>query len=292
MEASVLIKVDCLLGEGPLWHAGRNTLFWVDIERRKIHAYDHHTHVHHVIDVPFRPSALFEGEADHLYVAVQGGLQKLNLNDHRMTWLLDIEKSIPGNRCNDGRCDAEGRLWIGTMELNCLPGLGSLYCVHPDLTIEKKLSNLTIPNGITWSLDQQRMYHTDTGESEIRSYHFDREQGAMRFEKVAIKVPPGIGKPDGMAMDERGMFWVAHWDGHGVYCWNPETGKVMEKISLPVPKVTACAFGGVDRDELFITTAGTELSPEERTKYPLSGSVFRAKPGVRGAKVHGFKVSQ
>jgi len=213
---------------------------------------------------------------------VQGGVGIFNLQTGKLNWLLDLEKDIANNRTNDGACDTHGRLWLGTMDVNCKEGLGSLYCIDKTLVVQKKLQNLSISNGIAWSLDNHRMYHIDTATGIASSYSFDVSTGDIKFEKKAIEVPAEIGSPDGMCMDEEGMLWIAHWDGFGVYRWNPDTGKLLDKIELPVPQVTACAFGGEHLDQLFITSARQGLQQEQLEKYPERGNVFIAEPGIKG----------
>jgi sugar lactone lactonase YvrE len=97
-----------------------------------------------------------------------------------------------------------------------------------------------------------------------------------------------VGTPDGMCIDEEGMLWIAQWNGFGVYRWNPINGKLLDKIEVPVPQVSSCAFGGENYDQLFITTAQENFSQELLEKYPDSGSVFLAKPGVRGVRKNLF----
>jgi sugar lactone lactonase YvrE len=105
-----------------------------------------------------------------------------------------------------------------------------------------------------------------------------------------VNIPPETGSPDGMCIDEEGMLWIAQWNGFGVYRWNPITGKLLDKIEVPVPQVSSCAFGGNDFDELFITTAREHFTEEQKAQYPESGSVYIAKPGVRGVRKNIFRV--
>jgi sugar lactone lactonase YvrE len=202
--------------------------------------------------------------------------------------LLDIEKEIKMNRTNDGGCDPAGRLWIGTMHRQFEKGNGSLYSVEHDFSVRKRLDNISISNGIVWSQDGKRMYFVDSPTQTVQSFLFDLETGDLLFEKIAISINKKIGTPDGMCMDEEGMLWIAQWGGFGVYRWNPLTGMMLDKIDLPVPQVSSCAFGGQNLDHLFITTARENMSSNDLKDYPLSGNVFIAMPGVRGIPVPKF----
>jgi sugar lactone lactonase YvrE len=132
------------------------------------------------------------------------------------------------------------------------------------------------------------MYHIDSPTRKVQSYSFDHKTGTIVFEKTAITIPQEAGTPDGMCIDEEGMLWIAQWNGFGVYRWDPVNGKLLEKIDVPVPQVSNCAFGGPGYDQLFITTAREGFSPELIAKYPDSGSIYIARPGVRGVRKNIF----
>ncbi len=90
--------------------------------------------------------------------------------------------------------------------------------------------------------------------------------GDIRFSCVAIKVPEELGSPDGMCMDDDEMLWVAHYSGFAVLRWDPVHGKVLDKIDVPVPNVTSCAFGGDDNKTMLITTARRRCRREDLNK--------------------------
>ncbi|MBS1575887.1 MAG: SMP-30/gluconolactonase/LRE family protein [Bacteroidetes bacterium] len=287
MQASLLYKSNNILAEGPYWHEGRQSFFWVDIDGKKFHEYRWKSGETKQWLLDYRPSLIAEPVyGNYLLLGIEGGLTAFDLEKESLEWRADIEKEIPANRTNDGGCDPYGRLWIGTMHREFHKGKGSLYSIEHDLTIKKKLDNVTISNGIVWSQDGTRMYYIDSPTKTVQCFLFDKETGDLQFEKIVITIKEG--SPDGMCMDEEGMLWIAQWDAFGVYRWNPETGTLLDKIELPVPQVSSCAFGGENMDHLFITTARENMDKETLEKYPLSGNVFIAKPGVKGAKVHKF----
>ncbi len=53
-------------------------------------------------------------------------------------------------------------------------------------------------------------------------------------------------------------------------------------------RVTSCAFGGENLDELYITSARSGLSEQELWEQPYAGALFRARPGVRGRPARVF----
>jgi sugar lactone lactonase YvrE len=288
MQASLLHKSNCSLGEGPMWHAERKSFFWVDIDGKAFHEYNWQSGEVQTWQYEQRISLIVESRDGNLILGSEGGLAAFDLQTGETKWLMDIEKNISANRSNDGACDAAGRLWLGTMARDFATGAGSVYCIDKNFSVTKKLDNLTISNGLRWSLDNKRMYFIDTPTQCVQSFLFDLETGNITFEKVVIEIDKQKGSPDGMAIDEEGMLWIAHWNGFGLYRWNPLTGKFLSKITLPVPQVSSCIFGGENLDHLFITTARENMSDAEFKKYPDCGNVFIAQPGMKGVPAFKF----
>jgi sugar lactone lactonase YvrE len=168
------------------------------------------------------------------------------------------------------------------MALDFTENAGSLYIIDKNYSISRKVDQLTIPNGLVFSLDHRYMYHIDSTTRKVAAYQYDPVSGNIRWEKIAIQVPKENGAPDGMCIDEEGMLWIAQWGGFGVYRYNPLTGELLTKIDVPVPNVSSCVFGGKNFDQLYITTAREHLSEKDLLEYPDSGSVYFASPGVKG----------
>lgn len=284
MNASLIVKMPCELGEGPVWYTSRNSLFWVDIVGMSIHEYIPENQQVNLWYVGIMVSLIIEKDKDNMLLCVQGGIISYNLVTKEIAWLAELEKGNTANRTNDGGIDAQGNIWIGTMELNCKSNAGSLYVVDKNFHVTQKLTGLSIPNGLVFSPDQQHMYHIDSETKKVESYAYDVHNLSITHEKTIVKIPPGKGSPDGMTMDEEGMLWIAQWGGFCVSRWNPETGEQIAQIEVPVPHVSACIFGGANLDQLYITTARQHLDATELGKYPDSGSVYVASPGITGFK--------
>ena len=97
-----------------------------------------------------------------------------------------------------------------------------------------------------------------------------------------------MGYPDGMTIDAEGKLWVCHWAGSSVCRWDPKEGNLLQRIELPVPNVSSCVFGGDDFDELYVTSARLTLDDAALEKHPMSGGLFRVKPGVKGMAMDQF----
>lgn len=281
-----ILSTQCFLGEGPLWHAERQSFFWVDIEKGNL--FEHHpakgtTQKRHF---PHRLAVVLEGKDGKLILGLDRKLARYDLETEELEWLCEVETELPLHRFNDGKVDPAGRIWIGTLSTQFTEGAGSLYRIGQDLKPITQLPNLTISNGMAWAADQTSFYFIDTPTRQIREFDFDLESGGIRFRRIAVEVPEDLGFPDGMCIDQEGMLWVGHYGGSGVYRWNPQTGQLLEKIELPVPHVTSCCFGGENLDTLLITTAQENLSAEELKKYPQSGDAFLVKVGVLGVNTN------
>jgi sugar lactone lactonase YvrE len=280
----------CILGEGPLWHAGRNSCFWVDIEKGIL--YEYRFSDGQAISYCFegRTSMVIESAYGHLIITLNRKIFKFHPDSGQLEFLYEVDPELDTHRFNDGTADSRGRIWAGTMHLSHLPGTGTLYCLDPRCRPEPKLEGLAISNGIAWSPDNRHMFFIDSPTHRIDAYFFNEEDGKIEFDRTAIRIPPEMGAPDGMAMDSEGMLWVAQWDGFGVYHWDPQSGKLIDKIELPVPQTSSCAFVGQELDCLIITTARENMSEGELKKYPQSGDCFIAEMPVKGQPVFKCKL--
>jgi len=286
MKAGLLYSSQCYLGEGPLWHAKRKSCFWVDIENGVLYEYNWRSKSIKTWQFDFKVAMVIECKDDDLILGLNTYIAKFDPQSGQLKWMLDIE-NLTSNRCNDGACDSSGRLWAGTMHLQHIEGAGSLYCINEHKQVNKKIKGTAISNGLAWSLDNTILYFIDSPTQTVQAFTYDERSGEISNGRNVIHIPVNMGAPDGMAIDNEGMLWIAHWGGFGVYRWNPFTGEHLDTIEVPVPNVTSCAFAGENLDELIITTARENLSEEQLKKYPQSGDVFLAKPGVKG--VDAFK---
>jgi D-xylonolactonase len=131
--------------------------------------------------------------------------------------------------------------------------------------------------------DERSLFHVDTRDAVLRAYEYDTETGQPRSPRIVRRFDSGDGVPDGMAADEEGHLWVAMWGGACVIRVEPTSGREVSRVPVPTPLVSSVAFGGADLSDLYITTAGGD----DRARLgELAGSVFRHRPGVRGAPRH------
>lgn len=278
----------CQLGEGPVWDASRNEIYWIDIIGGEIHQYSFSNDSFRTYSVNELIGCIVICKSGELLTASKSGFGLLDRATGKITGIGNPECHIPDNRFNDGKCDVQGRLWAGTMSIDESPGAGNVYVFDKGKS-EKKIENVTISNGLAWSIDNKTLYYIDTPTFEVVSYQYESTTGTIKDKKVVITIPKSEGYPDGMTIDKAGMLWIAHWDGWQVTRWNPDTGEKLCHIKMPVARITSCTFGGEHLRDLFITSARVGLSNEELQQQPLAGSVFVIRNcGYEGLKAFEF----
>lgn len=288
MKAELLVDSRCLLGEGPVWDEREGTLWWVDIDGKRLHRYHMAEGRHEQTALPAKVGSFALREAGGLITAGEHGWALCDKDGGNWTPLADPEKDYPRHRFNDGKCDAKGRFYAGTYSLDNKPE-ASLYVMHPDLTWHKLLDGgIVCSNGLAWSDEGKTLYYIDSPTKRIDRFTVDPVSGRISERRTVIEIDePGV-VPDGMTIDEEGMLWVAEWGGWKVSRWNPHTGQRLMIIEVPAQHVTSCAFGGAQMDELFITTASIGLSEEDRLKQPHAGGVFHVHAGIKGRRSYRF----
>jgi sugar lactone lactonase YvrE len=291
MQIEVVLPHRCLLGEGPVWDAKRHVICWVDILQGEIHQYSPQSKEHSIIGVGQMIGAVVICSDGNFLAALKNGFVFVNRATPEVTMIANPESHIPGNRFNDGKCGPDGRFWAGTMSHTDEPEKGSLYMFDRDHSITKKISNVSISNGMAWSLDDKTFYYIDTPTYTVAAYNYDKNSGEISEKRVVINIPKEDGSPDGMTIDNEGMLWIAHWDGWQITRWDPKTGEKLLSIPFPAARITSCAFGGDDLQDLYITSARTGLTTDELTNQPLAGSLFVIKNiGYKGLPAFEFVV--
>jgi sugar lactone lactonase YvrE len=286
-KAVPLCKTALLLGEGAHWHSAWKQFLYVDIEGKKVGCIDPITKIRAEKNTGERIGTVVPAANGDLVLALESSITSLNFDTGEQKELIKIEVEKPNNRCNDGKCDALGRLWIGTMHGEAKGAEGDLYCFDGKSLI-KKIPNRKVSNGICWSKDNKTMYYIDSFDYNIKRYDFDLINGKISNERVIVEVTePGF-TPDGMTIDEEGMLWVAMWGGSCINRYDPFSGELVGKVEVDAPHVTSCAFGGNRMQQLFITTARVGLDQEQLLQFPDSGSLFIVDVGIRGMEMHQF----
>lgn len=286
---TVTAAISCVarVGEGPIWDYKYNRLLWIDTQG-SVFVYTPADGKNREIKVDKLVGTVVPYTQDTVVVALEDGIYTLDLQNEKLTFLTAPEGGIDGNKYNDGKCDANGRLWVGTMDKDCTPKKANFF-VFDGKNSQKVISEVSISNGVAWSLDNKKMYYQDTPLLTVSAFDFDIEKGTICNRKEVIHIPEDMGTPDGNTIDSEGMLWVANWGGACVSRWNPNTGELLQKIDIPALNVSALAFGGENLDELYITTASYYMPDDKAHLYPEAGKLFVVKPGVKGVKCNYMK---
>lgn len=279
-EMSVAFPGMDFLGEGPFWDASANMLHWVDILAPAIvsgRPGEGRTATH---PMPELVGVAIPKASGGFVCATESGIQTLEV-DGTVRTLATPEADKPGNRFNDGKCDAAGRLWVGSLAINTEPGQGALWRYEPGGQATRMLDDIHISNGLGWSPDNSTFYFTDSGPRVIWAFDFDLKAGALSNRRVFVAFTEQDGVPDGLCVDRQGGVWTALWDGWGVRRYLPD-GRLDRTFTLPVPRPTSCTFGGPDMKTLFVPTARIRLSAQQLDDAPLSGSVLALDTAFTG----------
>jgi sugar lactone lactonase YvrE len=302
--AQLLLDAQATLGEGPIWDMRENALWWIDINEHRLHRYAPNAGPGDGVpsdggpgnrgndttyDIGQRVGTVVPRASGGLMLAVENGFAAYDPASKSLEILADPESHLPGNRFNDGKCDPAGRFWAGTLQLAEEDmTAGSLYCMYPDGRVERRVPNVGISNGIVWTCDKKTMYFIDSPTRRVDAFDYNNATGEIANRRPAIELPEGIGYPDGMTIDAEDKLWVALWAGWGVARFDPVSGDLLEKIDVPASQVTACALGGPDLTDLFITTARRDLKGSLLDGQPQAGGLFHARVGVPGVPSASF----
>lgn len=270
--------VGATLGEGPVWDARADALYWVDIPEQRVFRWSDGGGTC-TIDVPRHVCSLLPRARGGFIGAGYDGFLSIGA-DLAIEVIGDPEPDLPGNRFNDGKIDRSGRFWAGTMDRGERADSGSLYRFDTDLSWRRIDTGYRVTNGPAFSIDGRTLYHTDSALQRV--YAFDlAADGGVGDRRVHLQFSDGDGYPDGMTVDAEDCLWIAFWDGWCVRRFS-SAGECIATLAVPVQRPTSCTFGGPGLDRLFVTSASRDLSPSERAAQPHAGGLFVTEPGVRG----------
>lgn len=208
-----------------------------------------------------------------------------------LNFLIAAPYDVSRIRFNDGRCDAAGRLWVGTLSDDRSQALGTLYCVERGVI--RRIDNpVTVSNGLAFSNKNGTMYHADTTAHRICVYEFDVASGSISQGRLFKNFPENSNaqygdRPDGAAIDSEDSFWCAMYEGGRFLRLSPH-GDIPQEVPLPVRCPTMLAFGGRDLRTLYITTVSHKRAHDELKMLPLSGCVLSMQVDVPGRCEHAY----
>lgn len=303
MSAELVIDARNSIGEGPAWDPAQDRLLWTDIPAGVIYS----ASPTNGNLWPITRTWKFDRQVSVVVPSASGGLvaaigtDVLAIHEDGTTTVLAHLASDPAIvRFNDGKCDPQGRLWLGTLSLDGRSRGAALYRLDADGTLNTMLEEVSLSNGLGWSPDGRKFYYIDTPTLGIDVFDFHPDEGTITDRKRVVTFIKGEGRPDGLTVDSDGCLWVALFLGAQVRRYSP-TGRLLATVAIPAPQATSCCFGGRDGQDLLITSAAG-LVPEWRlvgagftrefgelaAKAPGAGGVFACRPGIGGPPATAF----
>lgn len=278
-EISAVFEARAILGEGPVWSAPDNALWWVDPRAPAIHRLVPQTGESRCWPVPGWVGSIAPARSG-LVCATQSGFAAFDPGSSHFTPIAEVIRS-PDLRLNDGKCDPTGRFWAGSLDRSRAGPNGRLFCLDCSLSVVSYPFPYVVYNGTAWNMDGTVMYTSDSWRRRIYKHEFDGERGVVSPPEVFAVIEENAGVPDGAAIDEEDHLWSVHFDGWRIVRYRPD-GMVDRVIPLPVQRPTSCAFGGERGETLYVTSARVRLTAAELREQPLAGAVFSLDVGVSG----------
>lgn len=276
-----VLRSDDLLGETPLWCDVTQSLFWLDIDGGRLQRFHPASGRHDVVKFETRyiGSLALTRQVGRVLIALDLGLYMFDFATGNLQLFCQVEPAEQDNRLNDGRCDALGRFWVGTMDNQLSRPNGAFYRIDTDGTAVRLFGDVIVSNTVAMSPDQRTLYFSDTRRFTTWAFDLDSDAGTLSNRRIFVDYRVTRARPDGACIDAEGFLWNALFAGGRIVRYAPD-GTVDRTIQLPTTNPTCVCLGGPDLRTLFITTARKFLSDEQLQAQPLAGSVLAIKVDV------------
>ncbi|QWC57869.1 SMP-30/gluconolactonase/LRE family protein [Erythrobacter sp. 3-20A1M] len=280
-EVKRVFDAEAKLGEGVLWDARRQVVWFVDIKRHLLWHFDPATGSNSAAEAPGQIGWAIPTTGDLLLCGLEDGLYTFDPASQRFEHLRDVPGESATNRLNDACTDPWGRVWFGTMDDEEDSASGRFYVFDRGDIRPAGPSGITITNGPAVSAQGDRIYFTDTANKRIMVADLTQEGvgEARPFANTGEDFPDAF--PDGPVVDAEDHLWTALYWGEHVARYSPD-GKLVAKIAIPARDVTKMAFGGGDLATAYVTTATKNMEDADMKAFPEAGGLFAFDAPMKG----------
>jgi xylono-1,5-lactonase len=279
-EPASVLAVQATLGEGPVWVARDEALYFVDIKQHRVHRFRPATGGLESWDAPAQVGWVLPADDGAFLAGLQSGVARFCPATGTFAVIATPEASIPTNRLNDATVDAAGRVWFGSMDDGEEAASGRLYRYDAGTVHDSGVSPVCITNGPAISVDGATLYHTDTLGRVIHAVPVN-DDGSLGLPSPFATIDDRDGWPDGCVVDAEGHLWTGLWGGWRARRYDP-AGRIVQEVRFPCANITKIAFGGPDLRTAYATTARKGLDATELEGQPLAGNLFAFDAGVAG----------
>ena len=269
------------LGECPVWSAEDRVLYWVDINAPSLNRFDPAAGLNTAWAMPESIGCFALRARGGFVAALRGGFWLLDREGKLERKVADAPYDPAHHRFNDGRADARGRFWAGSMNEKRDAATAKLHRLDPDFRLTAVIDGITVSNGLAFSPDGRTLYHADSPTQTVHAHDFDAPTGTIANRRVVKRFTADGDFPDGAAVDRDGCYWSALYRGGKVVRISPQ-GELLAEFAVAARCPTMCAFGGADLRTLYVTSARQKRDPEELARLPQSGGIFAMRVDTPG----------
>lgn len=272
--------------EGPVWDPARG-LYFSDVLNGGVRLLDRAGAVSLVIPKRRGIGGMALHEKGGLIVGGRD-IACVSLANGATRSLLALD-AIPGaTGFNDLTTDRAGRIYVGSLAFKVFggetPRPGHLHVIDLDGIMRTLSDGVLLTNGLGFSPDGKRLYHSDARAGLVRVYDVKPDGDVGPWRAFATLGDGRSAVPDGLKVAGDGSVWVADAHGGRVAVYNAD-GTHRQDVAVPLPMVTSVCFGGDDLCDLYVVT-GSRGGPHENC-----GSIFRTRVDVAGLELPRARVA-
>lgn len=272
-----------MMGESPVWSHAEQVLYWINVDGEPgLQRFDPSSGANSTWAMRERLGGMALGSSGTVLLALASGIYRYELGSGALTCVARNEAKHLA--LHEGRCDRQGRFWIGSLDVGFfetgVPSGAVFHRLDRDrLSVEVRGIALCA-NGLAWSPDGRCMYWADSSTRQIFAADYDVDSGTPRNQRLFATIEETAGMPDGAAVDVDGGYWIALFQGGALRRYTPD-GKLDREVQLPISQPTMLGFGGRDLKTAYVTSTYYGLDADESARG-ANGCLFALNLGVQG----------